>query len=187
MRVLLIDAFATGSCGAVLAEAAVQVLQRQGHQVDCVELSGSDFETFMSAQERAAYHEADPLVSPATRASADLVKSADALLFCYPTTTFTIPAVLKSWIERVLVPGVAFVFDESGRVRPGMTNIRRIGAITTTGHSPRATRRARDGGRRTIMWNLRLSCHHFCRRTFVRIPTGSADVAKVRRALGRWQ
>lgn len=186
MRVLVLDAFPADSVDRVLVDAAVATLTDGGHDVTLRVLADGPFETFMSERERAAYHQDDPLVTADTREDASRVQQADALLFCYRTTLFTVPAVLKSWLERVLVPGVAFVFDDKERVRPGMTNIRRIGVITTTAHSARTTRRARDAGRRTILWTIRLNCHPLARRTFVSVPTGAAEVAKVRRALRRW-
>lgn len=140
----------------------------------------------MSTAERGAYHEPEPLMAAETKAAAKAVGDADALLFCYPTTTFTVPAVLKGWLERVLVPGVAFVFDAKDRVAPGMTNVRRLGVVTTTPHGWLTTKRARDQGRRTILWTLRLSCHRLCRRTFASMPVGSVDQARITRALRRW-
>ncbi len=190
MRVLVIDAYATDDPDRVVAERAVAVLAANGHHVDHLELAADAFEPFMSSAERAAYHTDQPLVADDTTASAELVRAADALLFCYPTTTFTVPALLKGWLERVLVLGVAFVFDDRGRVAPGMRQVRRIGVVTTTPHAWLATRRRGDLGRRTIMWTLRLNCHRLCRRTFVSAPRGAGtDPAvgrRIERAVGRW-
>jgi NAD(P)H dehydrogenase (quinone) len=186
MRVLLLDAFPTDSPDRAVFDAAMATLGDGGHDVDHRVLAGGPFETFMSTEERAVYHEDSPLVTAETIEEAAGLKAADALLFCYPTTIFTTPAVLKSWFERVLVPGVAFVIDDKERVRPGMRNIRRLGAVTTTVHGAADTRRARDAGRRTTTWNVRLSCHPLCRRTFVSVEAGSPDTSKVRRALARW-
>jgi putative NADPH-quinone reductase len=186
VRVLLIDAYRVDDPDRAAAEVAAGALVAAGHDVDHHRLVVDGFEPFMTADERAAYHEDEPLVTDETRAAAHAVAAAEALVFCYPTTTFTVPAVLKGWLERVLVPGVAFVFDAKGRVAPGMTNIRRLGVVTTTPHGWVTTRRARDQGRRTIMWTLRLNCHRWCRRTFVSTPTGRIDERRIRRALGRW-
>jgi len=186
MQVLLLDAFPPDGSDRVVVDEALSTLRAGGHQVIHRILVDGPFETFMSTEERAAYHEETPLISEETIEDAAALMAADALLFCYPTTIFTTPAVLKSWLERVLVPGVAFVFDDKERVRPGMRNIRRLGAITTTVHGSAATRRARDAGRRTTTWNIRLSCHPLCRRTFVSLEAGAPDPRKIRRALGRW-
>ena len=91
---------------------------------------------------------------------------------------------MKGWLERVLVPGVAFVFDHKHRVRPGMQNIRRIGAITTSPHSRVARLRGRDAGKRTTARTLRLSAHKRCRTTFVSVPTPADDEGLARIAPG---
>lgn len=188
MRVLLVDGYRLDDPDRVVAEIAVDTLTAAGHEVEHLGLHATGFEPFMSSEERAAYHEDEPLIAAETRSGAEALKRADALLFCYPTMTFTVPAILKGWLERVLVAGVAFVFDDAGRIAPGMTNIRRLGVVTTSPHSWMATRRARDLGRRTILWTLRLNCHRLCRRTFVSVPSGSGPdgEAKIGRALRRW-
>jgi len=186
MKVLLLDAFPLDSTDRGLIDAALDTLRASGHEVTRRVLCGGPFETFMSPEELAAYHGDNPLATPETIEDAAALREAEGLLFCYPTNIFTMPAVLKSWLERVLVPGVSFVFNANGKVRPGMTNIRRIGMITTSVHDKAATRRAGDAGRLTILRNLRMSCHKLCKRTFVSVPAGQDGTADVKRALSRW-
>jgi putative NADPH-quinone reductase len=68
------------------------------------------------------------------------------------------PAILKGWFERVMAPGVAFVFDPAThQVRPGLRQVRHLVGISTYG-SPRAYVAAvNDNGRRTINRSLRVS------------------------------
>ena len=186
MKVLLLDAFPLESPDRIVVEEALSTLKAGGHEVTHRVLVGGPFEAFMSSDERAAYHGEMPLSTPETIEDAAILKEVDALLFCYPTTIFTVPAVLKSWLERVLVPGVAFVFDHKERIRPGMTNILRLGTVTTTTHKASVTRRRRDAGRRTTTWNIRLSCRRFCRRTVISVSAGSPDITRITRALRRW-
>ena len=51
--------------------------------------------------------------------------------------------MLRGWLERVFVPGVAFDFDDNGKLRPGLTHIRRIIGISTYG-SPWTLRQDRQ-------------------------------------------
>ena len=186
---LLIDAYPVDDPDRAAAIVAAGALTAADHDVDHHCLDAQGFGVVMSAAERAAYHGDEPIITEETSAAAAAVAAADALLFCYPTTTFTVPAQLKGWLERVLAPGVAFVFDDKGRIAPGMDNIRRLGVVTTTPHSWLATRRARDHGRRTILWTLRLNCHRRCRRTFVSVPAGrpgGPDETRIRQGLRRW-
>ena len=97
----------------------------------------------------------DPLVA----AQVELIRSVDTLVFVYPTWWSGLPAVLKGWLERVMVPGVGFRFDErSGKVRPALTNVRRLIGISTYGSPRWYVRSVNDNGRRTLMRALRLSC-----------------------------
>jgi len=77
----------------------------------------------------------------------------------YPTWWSGLPAILKGWLERVLVPGVGFRFDErSGKVRPGLTNVDTIVGVSTYGSRRAYVRAINDNGRRTLTRALRMSC-----------------------------
>ncbi len=186
MRVLLLDGYDPSEDDRRVVVAATEELNAGHHEVDL--LSVHDFNAVMSAAERIAYHSDEPVISDDVRDSAERVQAAEALLFCYPSVAFAVPAALKGWLERVMVPGVAFVFDDRHRVRPGMENIRRIGSITTSPHGRLARLRARDAGKRTTARTLRLSAHKRCRTTFVAVPSPADDqgILKVRKALRRW-
>lgn len=189
LRALVVDAYHPEDPDRSVVDAAVAILDRAGHRIRRVDLVAEGFTPVMSAAERRAYHDEGANVLEAEVAeSTEAVAWADAMLFCYPTRAFTVPAVLKAWFERVLLPGVAFGFDSRGRVAPGLTHIRRLGVVTSTPHGRRRTVRARDGGRRTIMWTIRLSCAKTCLRTFVSLPTGAsaADHGPALRRLRRW-
>ena len=132
----------------------------------------------MSAEEHVAYHSDDPVLDPLVAEHAALVKAADALVFIYPTWWSSMPAVLKGWLERVMVPGVAFVFDDKGKVRPGLSNVRHIVGVSTYG-SPRAyVKFVNDNGRRTLTRALRLNTGLRTRRSWLglyAIDTATAE------------
>ena len=75
----------------------------------------------------------------------------------YPTWWSGLPAILKGWFERVMVPGVGFVFDAKGKVRPGLKNVRRLVGISTYGSGRMYVKAINDNGRRTILRAMRLS------------------------------
>lgn len=142
-----------------LAARAVAGLRAAGHDVVVLDLYDEGFRVAMTAEERHAYHGDEPIVDPMVARHADVVTRAEALVFVYPTWWSGLPAILKGWLERVLVPGVGFRFDErSGKVRPGLGQVRRIVGISSYG-SPRSyVRLINDNGRRTLTRALRLSC-----------------------------
>ena len=83
-----------------------------------LDLYAEEFRTAMSHDEQLAYHSDRPLLDPMAERHAGIVKRAEALVFVYPTWWSTVPAILKGWLERVMVPGVGFVFDEHQRCSP---------------------------------------------------------------------
>ena len=142
-----------------LARRAAVGLVAGGHDVELVDLHALGFRAAMSTEEREAYHSESPILDPIVQEHADLVRSADTLVFVYPTWWSGLPAILKGWLERVLVPGVGFRFDErSGKIRPGLTNVRRLIGISTYGSPRWYVRAVNDNGRRTLLRALRLAC-----------------------------
>ena len=132
--------------------------ERAGHHVTTLDLYALGFAPAMSLEERRAYHGDQPLLDPMTVAHAELARGADVLAFVYPTWWSGPPAMLKGWLERVLVPGVAFRFDSAGKVRPALTNVRRIVGISTYGAPWTYVKLLQDGGRRMLTRALRMNC-----------------------------
>jgi NAD(P)H dehydrogenase (quinone) len=187
LRVLLVDGYDQSDDARRVSERVTKTLQDANHVVTRVDLAAQGFAEPMSEAERVRYHDegSNMLVEEVVSAVTQL-READALLFCYPTVTFTAPAPVKNWFDRVLLPGVAFRLDEKDTLRPMLQHISRLGVVTTTPHSASGTRRARDGGRRMIMWTLRMQCGLRCRRTYLRLPASAIDEAKIERAFASW-
>ena len=142
-----------------LAARAETGLRAAGYEVHIVDLYAIGFRAAMSNEERTAYHGDHPILDPIVAEHAELITTASTLVFVYPTWWSGLPAILKGWLERVLVPGVGFVIDErTGKVRPGLGNVRHLVGISTYGSPRAAVRLINDNGRRTIARALRLSC-----------------------------
>jgi putative NADPH-quinone reductase len=145
-----------GSLNHAIFDTAVAALRVNGHEVDAFDLYADGFDPVMSRAERADYHGDTPITCPLTQRYADAVKAAQAIVFVYPTWWSSVPAILKGWLEKVMVPGVSFVFDDQHRVRRGLTNVTRIVGISTYA-APRSTvHLINDNGRRTVVRALRL-------------------------------
>lgn len=183
MRILVIDAFEQDD--AIVADACA-ALEAGGHELRVRHLAAEDFTIAMSTAERRAYHdEGSNLLAEETRTAADDLPWAEALLFLCPAVTHSVPARLKGFLDRVFIPGVAFTFDDDDKLVPKLRHIRRVGLVTRGPHDRAATRRARDGARRSILWTVRLNCAWTCRRTYVRLAPDD-DTAAVTAALSRW-
>ena len=104
-----------------LPSTATASLSKAGHQVTVIDLYGEGFRAAMSKGEWLAYHSERPILDPMAERHADIVKQAEALVFVYPTWWSTMPAILKGWLERVMVPGVGFVLRREPTRSRGLT------------------------------------------------------------------
>ena len=151
-----------------LGRRAAAGLGAAGYDVTHVDLAAVGFRAAMSPAEREAYHTDDPIVDDVVREQAALVASCHTLVYVYPTWWGGLPALLKGWFDRVLVPGVGFRFDErSGKVRPGLTGVRRIVGVSTYGSPRWYVKLVHDNGRRTLTRTLRMSCGPRVRSTWM--------------------
>src|SRR3954453_22136022 len=158
-----------------LAAAAIRGLERAGHDVEELDLHALGFQPAMTKAERDAYHGPDPMGDPLVRRSAAAVRSADVLVFVSPTWWGGLPAMLKGWLEKTMVPGVAFVFDDDNKARPGLQSVRRIVGISSYGSKRPYIALVNDNGRRVLLRALRLNTGWRTRRTW--LPFYGVDTA----------
>ena len=165
MKVLVVHAHPSRvSFSRAIADTAETALRTAGHTVTMLHLDDEGFRPAMSAEERAAYDTDTPILDAQVAMHADLVADAEALVFIYPTWWAAQPAILKGWLERVMVPGVAFTFADGTReVRPGLRHVRRLVGISTYGSGRLYVRILGDPGRRTLTRALRFLCARRCR------------------------
>jgi putative NADPH-quinone reductase len=160
------------------ASAAVAALEGAGHSVTTLDLYADGFAGAMTTEERRAYHGDRPLRDPMTERHAELVRQAQVLVFVYPTWWTSMPAILVAWLERVMVPGVAFVFDEQHRVQPHLQHVVRIVGISTYRSPWWSVKLVHDNGRRSLLRALGLNAGLTTRRTWLalyRIDDSTAD------------
>ena len=122
-----------GSFCSAMRDAAITGLRAAGHIVNVIDLAAEQFNPVMSTSEWKMYAESSGKIPVGLERDVSLVKSAEIIVFVYPTWWGGLPAQLKGWIERVMLPGTAFVFNEKNKVRPGLRNIRRIHIASTFG------------------------------------------------------
>ncbi|QSY94621.1 NAD(P)H-dependent oxidoreductase [Rhizobium bangladeshense] len=134
MRILLVLAHPLPeSFAAAVAHTAREALEASGHVVDLLDLYAENFDPRLSVAERRAYFDMSYDTSDVADTVARL-KAADGLVLVFPQWWFNFPAILKGFVDRVFVPGVAFRHDAAGgRIVPELTNIRLLYALTTTG------------------------------------------------------
>ena len=145
-----------GSLCSAIRDAAVQGLSAAGHDVSVIDLAADDFDPVMPVEEWRTYMDRETVTTPEIVRYIEKVQESEILVFVYPTWWSGLPAQLKGWLERVLVAGVAFRFTKKDRVRPGLTQMRRIHAISTYGSPKLYVRLVNDNGRRILTRALRM-------------------------------
>ncbi len=96
------------------------------------------------------------------------IKWCNSLIFVYPTWWYGLPAALKGWLDRVMLPGFAFHMPENGAgaIKPGLQHIVRLGVFTTCGASRLLTWYVGSPGKRTLTRGLRQLCSRRVRIAF---------------------
>lgn len=116
--------------GAIQAR-ALAGLARAGHAVDLVDLYADGFHPVLTADARRDYHDT-ALNLAGIEDYARRVLAAEGLVVQFPVWSFGPPAMLKGFMDRIFVPGVAFDLTNPAKVSR-MLNYRRLAGITTYG------------------------------------------------------
>ena len=168
---------------AAVRDTVIARLNASGAETRLLDLYARDFKPCLDAAEHERYENTAANRQGITR-DADSLQWCDTLIFVYPTWWYGMPAMLKGWLDRVLVPGVAFLMPdgEQSNIRPGLTHVRRLGVFTTCGASWWLTRLIGAPGRRTILRGVRLLCARRCRTAFAAhyLMDSSTSVSRAR-------
>jgi NAD(P)H dehydrogenase (quinone) len=124
------------SFGGAIHRHIVEVLVVNGHQIDDLDLYAERFDPVLTSRERDVYF--DPAANlTGVKTYVERLRSAEALVLCFPTWWYGMPAILKGWFDRVWLPGVAFHNPpQGGPIKRGLVNIQKLAAVTSY-NSPR--------------------------------------------------
>jgi putative NADPH-quinone reductase len=186
MRVLVIYCHPRpDSFSAALRDAVTEGLTASGHVLELRDLYAEGFDPVLSARQRGDYFDA-PGNAYGVEDHATSLRRADWLVLVYPTWWFGMPAMLKGWFDRVWLPGVAFHLGGPKALQPLLTNIRRIGVVTTYGSPWWLLWWVGWPDRRIVRRGLRPLCAHGCRISWIGQTHMDADnLARRRRFLER--
>lgn len=159
------------SYNATLCETAVAALRQGGHQVTLLDLYRMGFDPVLSPAEKTSYLPRTEDNIAALSTHVDALKQAEALIVIYPTWMYGPPAILKGWLDRVMLPGVAFRVG-AGAHRPitgCLDHIRCFVGITTSGAPWWWLRVIGDPGRSLFMRGLRPLFAKRCRSKWLQL------------------
>jgi NAD(P)H dehydrogenase (quinone) len=177
---------------AAARDRALAALEAGGHDVRLVDLYADGFDPTLSCEERRVHKQ--PGIAPELKHYADDLRWARVLVLVYPTWWSGQPAMLKGWIDRVWVAGVAWELPEGADVvRPLLRNIRRIVVITGHGSSKLINALEGESGKRTVTRSMRAMCSRRARTTWCAMhgldnadeSAREAFLAKVERRMSR--
>jgi NAD(P)H dehydrogenase (quinone) len=156
-----------GSFTSAVRDTVLARLAARGAEVRIIDLYACAYDPTLSRQEWEGY-----LDSPRNRdrVAEDVaaLQWADTLIFIYPTWWYALPAALKGWLDRTLLPDVAFLMPDgvNRTIRPGLTHIKRLGVFTTCGASWWLTAFVGAPGKRMLTRGIGLLCAPRHRRAF---------------------
>jgi NAD(P)H dehydrogenase (quinone) len=189
-KVLLIRAHPVPeSFSAALANATEKGLRSAGHEVRVKSLyhhadesltcyAGATFPPSLTTDERRGYQNPALIkdrsagilnLSPEVVEAISDLKWCDSVVFVFPTWWFSLPATLKGYFDRVLLPGVAFIFPDAALNGAGgtglvskFTNIKKMGVVTTYGAPYYVVLYCNDSSRSIIANGVRPICSPMC-------------------------
>lgn len=111
---------------------ALAALAAAGHEIDLLDLYAENFDPVLSEDARRHYH--DPSRNRIGLENYVIrLTSAEGIVLQFPTWCFGVPAMLKGFLDRMIMPGVAFDLGDPAKAKPLLHNIRRIAGIVTYG------------------------------------------------------
>jgi len=126
---IIIDHPWTGSFNHAVLTAFSEGLRERGHTLDVLDLHKAGFNPVMSEEELKVYSEGkslDPLVADCQAR----LMVADHLVMVFPIWWNVMPARMKGWMDKVLLPGFAFTKDAPPK--PMLKHIHGATVLTTT-------------------------------------------------------
>ncbi|NRB17299.1 MAG: NAD(P)H-dependent oxidoreductase [Rhodobacteraceae bacterium] len=153
------------SYSASLLLTARTALEQSGHEVRVIDLYEEGFNPVLSQDEWDSYIPDTQANIAGVQSHVDAMQWAEALVLVYPTWMYGPPAMLKGWLERVWLPGIAFdIAPAKGKRATGLLrNIRQFTVVTTSGSPWWWLRVIRDPGRSMLARGYRVLFHPLCR------------------------
>lgn len=200
MRVMVLHAHPVEtSYNRALCNAVLETLQSNGHEPDLVDLYAENFDPVLSREGRLRYHDIPDNVTPELKPYVDRLMAAEAIIFVFPVWNYGFPAILKGFIDRVFLPGVAFVLEggdapDKGTLKSNLTHLKKAAFITSYGGDHLRTWLMGDPPRRIAKrWGW-ATFGGWRPPTYLALydmnnvtPEGlKAHLEKVRRVIGRW-
>ena len=148
-----------GSFTSAVRDLVLEKLTSTGAETRIIDLYNGAFSPVLTSHDLDIYEDAARNTELVAE-DVDHLQRCDTLIFIYPTWWYGLPAILIGWLDRVLVPEVAFLMpsEERKTIGPGLTHIKRLGVFTTCGASRWLTFLVGAPGKKTLMRGVGFLC-----------------------------
>ncbi len=151
---------------AATRDRVLAALANRGDDVRLTDLYGEGFDPLFTAQECRDHLRPGP--DPSLARYAEDLQWCRRLILVYPSWWSGQPAMLKGWVDRVWVNGVAWDLPAgANRIRARLHNVRRIVAVTSHGSSKLTNAVEGEVGKRLVTRTLRALCHPLTRTKWI--------------------
>ena len=159
------------SFSAALYDRTVETFKARGDELRCFDLYAEDFSPVLTREEREAYLPNPGLIEARVQQHVDALRWAEHLVFVFPIWFYGPPAMLKGWLERVWLPGVAFLPPpQKGKPAvPGLRHIQRLTVITHGGAPWWWLKVMGDPAKKLFMRGLRALMAKNCKTTWLQL------------------
>lgn len=136
-----------------IRQVALEGLRRR-HDVDLLDLYAEGFDPVLGTEERRRYHDTER-----NREGIEpyliRLRKAEGLVLQFPTWCFGPPAMLKGWLDRVIIPGFAFDITDPASPKSLIWHIGKVAGVVTYGGPRRHAWRMGDPPRKLVTRYLR--------------------------------
>ncbi len=113
-----------------ILEAFTKGVKQAGHQIDLLDLNRDEFNPVFSTEELALYAQGESL-DPKVKDYQGRLLAANHLVMLFPIWWNVMPARLKGWMDKVLLPG--FAFTKGQDPLPLINQMQGATVLTTSG------------------------------------------------------
>lgn len=138
--------------------ASARLQETLGGGVVMAPLAQEGFDPRFTLSDRLAYQGQSPSARDVV-AEQQRMAAVDQLVLVFPVYWWSMPAVLKGWIDRVFIEGWAFELDETGRVVPRLERLT-VHLLPVTGTTSEAF--ARHGYAQALTTQIENGIIEFC-------------------------
>lgn len=113
-----------------ILETLKSAIAARGEQTEVIDLYADGFDPVYHPEELALFKEGkylDPLIERYQK----ILKGADRVIFIFPVWWSDMPAILKGFFDKTMLPGFGYSIID-GKWTPGLTNVKQTLVITTS-------------------------------------------------------